>query len=158
MLTHQALHEVITLSEASELAARWRHPIDRGNLLRYAQSGRLTARKSKGTWLTTRHALRRLIEELEEEPRGRPRIISPPSAVIAFNTDDELNDILVQVRRLQAELQDQSLSPEQESTLWDELTAEAVYYTNRIEGNRLTWEEARQVIEEARRHAQPVEG
>lgn len=52
MLTDQMLTEVVTIGEAIELAKRLGHPLDRANLMRYAQKGRLTARKSKGTWLT----------------------------------------------------------------------------------------------------------
>ena len=64
MLTQQALVEVVTLPEAVALAERLGYSVDRSNLLRYARSGRLIARKSQGTWLTTRSALKALVVEL----------------------------------------------------------------------------------------------
>ena len=73
MIAGQALNEVMTLAEAVKLSHLLGHPVDRANLLRYAQEGRLAARKSAGTWLTTRSALRELVISLEAQTRGRPR-------------------------------------------------------------------------------------
>ncbi len=74
MHTREILEEVITLPEASVLAEKMGYRLDRSNLLRYARSGRLLARKSQGTWLTTRAALQALVVELAAETRGRPRV------------------------------------------------------------------------------------
>ena len=73
MVTTRVLEEVLTLTEAVTVADRLGHPLDRNNLVRYAKEGRLVARKSGGTWLTTRAAVRDLVVSLEAEKRGRPR-------------------------------------------------------------------------------------
>lgn len=62
--------------------------------------------------------------------------------------------LATQLQRLQAareRLRARLLAPVREAALWDELTTEAVYHTNRLEGNRLTFEEARAVIDAQRR-------
>jgi hypothetical protein len=48
-------------------------------------------------------------------------------------------------------LRARTLSPEREAQLWDELATQAVYHTNHLEGNPLTFEEARAVIEAHRK-------
>ena len=55
----------------------------------------------------------------------------------------------IQVTR--AALRARTLSPEREAQLWDELATQAVYHTNHLEGNPLTFEEARAVIEAHRK-------
>ncbi len=79
MKIQDLLQEVITLPEATEIAREMGYAVDRSNLIRYAQAGRLLARKSQGTWLTTRSALQALILELSEETRGRPRNLPAPA-------------------------------------------------------------------------------
>ncbi len=50
-------------------------------------------------------------------------------------------------RKTRETLRTRALPLEREAQLWDELTTQAVYYTDRLEGNPLTFEEARAVIE-----------
>ena len=102
MLTQQALVEVVTLPEAVALAERLGYSLDRSNLLRYARSGRLIARKSQGTWLTTRSALKALVVELALQPRGRPRAAEPAWATVEPSPDlvatlAEIDDLKAQV-------------------------------------------------------------
>ena len=102
MLTQQALTEVVTLPEAVALAERLGYSLDRSNLLRYARSGRLIARKSQGTWLTTRSALKALVVELALQPRGRPRAAEPAWATVEPSPDlvatlAEIDDLKAQV-------------------------------------------------------------
>ena len=145
MLTQNALHEVVTLPEASALAATMGYGLDRSNLLRYARTGRLVARKSGGTWLTTRSAVQALIVELADETRGRPRAQSAvwteapmsPELAVALEEIDRLRLELVQPVRSQAEA----------DYLRRELTVEAIYHTNHIEGNQLSLSEVREVVE-----------
>jgi len=62
--------------------------------------------------------------------------------------------LVVSLKRIQATratLRTRVLSPEREAQLWDELTMQAVYHTNHLEGNPLTFEEARAVIEAHRK-------
>ena len=151
MMTPEILDEVLTLTEAVTNAERLGHPIDRGNLIRYAQSGRLSARKSGGTWLTTRTALRDLVVSLEAETRGRPRPVRLSSKrTIRYTRTPELLSALKDIQRLRGALRDQPLLAEQEARLWEELTTQAVYHTNHLEGNLLTFEEAQAVIDEHR--------
>jgi hypothetical protein len=144
MLVREYLEEVITLPEASILAGKMGYAMDRSNLLRYARSGRLLARKSQGTWLTTRAALQALIVEVAAEARGRPRTGEPDWA--AVEVAPELAATLGEIDDLQAQLAAQPLSAPQREQLRRELTVEAIYHTNRIEGNPLTLPEVRAVV------------
>lgn len=146
MQTYNALQEVVTLPEASALAATLGYGLDRSNLLRYARDGRLVARKSAGTWLTTRSAVQALILELASESRGRPRAqATPPWAEIAMSP--KLAATLEEIDHLRAELAQQTRSQADEEHLRRELTVEAIYHTNRIEGNQLTLPEVRAIVE-----------
>ena len=147
MLETQILNEVVTLGEAVELAKQLGHPLDRANLARYAQSGRLAARKSKGTWLTTRGAMRDLVVSLEAEARGRPRPVKIRRLAITYNRTPELAASLKRIQETREALRAKKLPSAREAQLWDELTTEAIYHTNRLEGNPLTFEEAQAVIE-----------
>jgi hypothetical protein len=145
MLTRQILEEVITLPEAALLAEKMGYTLDRSNLLRYARSGRLVARKSQGAWLTTRAALQALIVELAAEARGRPRPISPAWAEVEVTPD--LAASLAEIDVLRAEVAGQSRSPAERERVRRELIVEAIYHTNRIEGNPLSLPEVRAVVE-----------
>ena len=155
MIAGQVLNEVMTLAEAVQFARLLGHPVDRANLLRYAQEGRLTARKSAGTWLTTRSALRDLVVSLETQPRGRPRQVRlGEGRSIGYSLTPELAAALQEIEQLQTALRDQTIEPAQEQQLLDELNARAVYHTNHLEGNELTYEEAKAVIEAYRQEQQ----
>ncbi len=145
MLTQQALEEVVTLPEAVILARRLGYALDRSNLLRYARSGRLIARKSQGTWLTTRSALQALAIELALQPRGRPRAAEPAWATVEPSA--ELTAILAEIDDLKAQINARERSADETERLRRELTVEAIYHTNRIEGNPLTLPEVRAVVE-----------
>ncbi len=153
MLTNQMLDEVVTLGEAVDLAGRLGHPLDRANLMRYAQSGRLIARKSRGTWLTTRSAVRELVVSLEAETRGRPRPVKVKRLAVTYTRTPELLASLKRIQETREALRARALSPAREAELWDRLTTEAIYHTNRLEGNSLTFEEAQAVIEAYRQTA-----
>ncbi len=105
MLAHQVLEEVVTLPEASVLAQKMEYPLDRSNLLRYARAGRLVARKSQGTWLTTRAALQALIVELAAESRGRPRAATPDWAKVEITPD--LTATLTEIEKLREQIASQ---------------------------------------------------
>ncbi len=155
MIAGQVLNEVMTIAEAVQLSRLLGHPVDRANLLRYAQEGRLTARKSAGTWLTTRSALRDLVVSLETQPRGRPRQVRlGEGRSIGYSLTPELAAALQEIEQLQTALRDQTIEPAQEQQLLDELNARAVYHTNHLEGNELTYEEAKAVIEAYRQEQQ----
>lgn len=145
MLTQQALVEVVTLPEAVALAERLGYSLDRSNLLRYARSGRLIARKSQGTWLTTRSALKALVVELALQPRGRPRAAEPVWATVEPSPD--LVATLAEIDDLKAQVGARERSVADAERLRRELTVEAIYHTNRIEGNPLTLPEVRAVVE-----------
>ena len=147
MLTDQMLSEVVTIGEAIELAKRLGHPLDRANLMRYAQKGRLAARKSKGTWLTTRSAVRDLVVSLEAESRGRPRPVKVHRLAVKYTRTPALITSLKRIQEARETLRTHTLPPEREAQLWDELTMQAIYHTGLLEGNHLTFEEARVVIE-----------
>jgi hypothetical protein len=151
MLACQILEEVITLPEGSVLAGKMGYALDRSNLLRYARSGRLVARKSQGAWLTTRSALQALIVELAAEARGRPRpALSAGAETPAWATVEIAPDVaasLAEIDALRSELAGQPHSPAERERLRRELTVEAIYHTNRIEGNLLSLPEVRTVIE-----------
>ncbi len=151
MLARQILEEVITLPEGSVLAGKMGYTLDRGNLLRYARSGRLVARKSQGAWLTTRAALQALIVELAAEARGRPRPAPVLGAEIpAWATVEIAPDVaasLAEIDALRSELANQPHSPAERERLRRELTVEGIYHTNRIEGNPLSLPEVRAVVE-----------
>lgn len=66
---------------------------------------------------------------------------------ITYSRTPELAVSLKRIQEARAALRSQRLSPEREAQLWDELTTRAVYHTNHLEGNPLTFEEARAVIE-----------
>ena len=153
MLARQILEEVITLPEGSVLAAKMGYALDRSNLLRYARSGRLVARKSQGAWLTTRAALQALIVELAADTRGRPRPVSalgadektPTWATVELTP--AMAASLTEIDALRSELAGRPHSPAERERLCRELTVEAIYHTNRIEGNLLSLPEVRAVVE-----------
>jgi len=153
MLARQILEEVITLPEGSILAGKMGYALDRSNLLRYARSGRLVARKSQGAWLTTRAALQALIVELAAEARGRPRpasVLGAAGETPAWATVEIAPDVaasLAEIDALRSELADQPHSPAERERLGRELIVEAIYHTNRIEGNLLSLSEVRTVVE-----------
>jgi hypothetical protein len=95
---------------------------------RYAQSGRLLARKSNGTWLTTRSALQALIVELMTERRGRPR--EEELAWATFEMTPSLVATLAQIDDLRAKLLAQERSELEEEELRRQLTVEAIQVTN----------------------------
>lgn len=145
MQTQNALQEVVTLPEASKFAATMGYGLDRSNLLRYARAGRLLARKSGGAWLTTRSAVQALILELAGETRGRPRSILTPWAEVSMSP--ELSEALVEIDYLRDELSQKARSPAEEEHQRRELTVEAIYQSNRIEGNQLSLSEVRAIVE-----------
>ncbi len=145
MQTQNALHEVVTLPEASKLATTMGYGLDRSNLLRYARAGRLVARKSGGTWLTTRSAVQALIVELSGETRGRPRTFSTPWAEVSMSP--ELAEALAEIDYLRGELAQQTRNPAEEQRLRRALTVEAIYHSNHIEGNQLSLPEVRAIVE-----------
>lgn len=151
MVINHVLDEVLTVAEAVAVAVRLGHPVDRNNLVRYAKEGRLVARKSGGTWLTTRSAVRDLIVSLETEKRGRPRKLQLlPKRIARYTRTPELVVALKDIQRLRTSLRERVLPAEREAQLWEDLTTAAVYHTNRLEGNSLTFEEAKAVIDEYR--------
>lgn len=145
MQSHNVLQEVVTLPEASKLAATMGYGLDRSNLLRYARAGRLMARKSGGIWLTTRSAVQALIVELAGETRGRPRALVTPWAEVSMSP--ELAETLAEIDHLRGELAQQARSPAEAEHLRRELAVEAIYHTNRIEGNQLSLPEVRVIVE-----------
>lgn len=145
MLANRILEEVITLPEAATLAGHMGYTLDRSNLLRHARSGRLLARKSEGTWLTTRAAVQALVLELATETRGRPRRHMPDWADVQLTP--ELLATLDEIDSLRAELEARPLSEAEKEKLHRELTIEAIYHTNHIEGNSLTLPEVRAIVE-----------
>jgi|GEM_PF-1368309 len=154
MVSTQILDEVMTLAEAATVAERLGHPVDRNNLVRYAKDGRLVSRKSGGTWLTTRAAVRDLVVSLEAETRGRPRRLHlAPGRVVQYARTPELVSALADIQRLRTTLRDQRLPAEREADLWEALTTAAIYHTNHLEGNALTFDEAQAIISEHRRPA-----
>jgi hypothetical protein len=155
MVTTQVLEQVVTLAEAVSVAKQLGHPLDRNNLVRYAKEGRLAARKSGGTWLTTRTSVRDLVVSLEGEKRGRPRKLHLSSRRTArYTRTPELVAALTDIQRLRTELRAATLPAEEEARLWEELTTIAVYHTNHLEGNPLTFEEAKTVMDEYRQRTQ----
>jgi len=72
--SNDMLEQVVIIGEAVDLARQLGHAADRANLVPYARLGRIAARKSKGTWLTTREVVRELVVALGSEARGRPQI------------------------------------------------------------------------------------
>ena len=151
MVTAQVLEEVLTLTEAVTVAERLGHPLDRNNLVRYAQEGRLVARKSGGTWLTTRAAVRDLVVSLEAEKRGRPRQLRlAPGRVVRYTRTPELVSTLMDIQHLRSVLREEKLPAEQEAQLWEELSTAAIYHIPHLAGNALTFDEAKAVIDEHR--------
>ena len=145
MMIPHILEEVVTLPEAATIASQMGYALDRSNLLRYAHSGRLIARKSEGAWLTTRSALRALIAELALAPRGRPRQESPTWAQVETTTN--LGATLAAIDDLRVQLAAQKRTEAERIQLRRELTVEAIYRTNRIEGNQLSLHEVRAIVE-----------
>ena len=143
------LEQVETIGEAVDLAHQLGHTVDRANLVRYARLGRMDARKSKGTWLTTRDAVRKLVVSLENEARGRPQIpeVRVPQLAIKYRQTPELVKALERIQSARKQLRDQRLAPDREAKLWHELTSRAIYHTNHMEGNMLSLQEADAVIE-----------
>lgn len=136
MIVQDVLEEVITLPEAVDLAEEIGYSLDRSNLARYAQNGRLVARKSRGTWLTTRSALQALIVELAGEQRGRPRPQIPAWAQVELTPD--LLGSLKAIDEQVADLAAHSRAPDEQDHVQRELIVEAIYHSNRIEGNHLS--------------------
>ncbi len=145
MIVQEILEEVVTLPEAATIATTIGYTLDRSNLLRYAQSGRLMARKSEGTWLTTRSALQALILELAAQPRGRPRTQAPDWAT--FEMTPELAATLAEIDKLREQVSAVERPTAEREQLHRDLTVEAIYHTNRIEGNRLSLPEVRVVVQ-----------
>ncbi len=152
MIATEILEEALTLTEAVTVAEHLGHPMDRNNLTRYAAEGRLLARKSGGTWLTTRSSLRDLIVSLERETRGRPRQVRLGKRVVRFTRTPELVARLGEIQRLRATLRSHKLSVTQEARLWKDLTTTAIYHTNRMEGNALSFEEGAAIIDQYRQN------
>ncbi len=145
MIISQILEEVVTLPEAATIASQMGYSLDRSNLLRYAQSGRLVARKSQGAWLTPRSALQALIVELALASRGRPRQSPPIWAQVETTAD--LGATLAAIDDLRGQLGAQHRSEAECIQMRRELTVEAIYRTNRIEGNQLSLREVRDIVE-----------
>jgi len=142
MLTNDVLQEVLTLNEAAQLSAGLGWALDQDNLSRYARSGQIAARKSDSAWLTTRTALAQLLASLKTERQGRLHI--------RFNSDSltpEICAMLKEINQTRAHLETR-ITPEQKKRLWDEMLPEAIYHTNRIEGNRLSLEQVRAILAE----------
>jgi Fic family protein len=72
---------------------------------------------------------------------------------VAYSLTPELAATLQEIEQLQTALRSQQLEPEQEQQLLDELNARAVYHTNHLEGNELSYEEAKAVIEACRQES-----
>jgi len=117
----EILDQVITLAEAVMLADQLGHPLDRNNLARYATQGRLAARKSAGTWLTTRSSVRELIIALETQKRGRPHKPHLPKRAIRRLHTSGLLAALISIQRVRTRLRDMTLSDQEEARLWGEL-------------------------------------
>lgn len=145
MIVQDILAEVITLPEAVDVASELGYKLDRSNLLRYAQSGRLAARKSKGTWLTTRAAIQELIVELATREWGRPRPATPTWAT--FEMTPALEQVLDEIDTLREQIAASTPSTQEQDRRRRELTIEAIYHTNRIEGNTLSLAEVRAIVE-----------
>lgn len=145
MLAHSILEEVVTLPEAAILAGKMGYTLDRSNLIRYAGSGRLLARKSQGTWLTTRAAVQTLVLELASETRGRPRPHLPDWANVELTP--ELTATLAEIDDLRTRLAARPLPADEREQTRRDLTISAIYHTNRIEGNLLTLSEVRAIVE-----------
>lgn len=145
MIVQEILEEVVTLPEAAIIATNMGYNLDRSNLLRYAQAGRLVARKSEGTWLTTRSALQALILELAAQPRGRPRAEAPDWAT--FEMTPELAATLAKIDKLREQVSAIERPTAEREQLHRDLTIEAIYHTNRIEGNRLSLPEVRVIVD-----------
>lgn len=150
MIATEILEEALTLTEAVKVAEWLGHPLDRNNLTRYATEGRLLARKSGSTWLTTRSALRDLIVSLESETRGRPRQVRIGKRIARYTRTPELVERLGQIQHLRTTLRARRLSSSQEARLWKDLSASAIYYSNRMEGNALSFEQAATIIAQYR--------
>ena len=145
MIVQEILQEVVTLPEAATIATEMGYALDRSNLLRYAQAGRLVARKSEGTWLTTRSALQALILELAAQPRGRPRTDAPDWAT--FEMTPELAATLANIDKLREQVSALERPAAEREQLHRDLTVEAIHHTNRIEGNRLSLPDVRVIVE-----------
>lgn len=88
----------------------------------------------------------------EAETGGQPRRLHlAPGRVMLYARTPELVSALADIQRLRTTLRDQHLPAEREADLWEALTTAAIYHTNHLEGNALTFEEARAIITEHRR-------
>lgn len=145
MTVKEILSEVITLPEAVDIAAQMGYKLDRSNLLRSAQVGRLAARKSVGTWLTTRTAVQKLVIDLATEDRGRPRPVVPIWADVQMTP--ELAGVLEEIDQLRQQIAATPRQPEEEDRLRQELTIEAIYHTSHLAGNSLSLPEVRTIVE-----------
>lgn len=145
MITQELLQEVVTLPEASTLAGAMGYGMDRSNLLRYARTGRLVARKSGGTWLTTRSAVQALIVDLASEARGRPR--AQPTAWTEVAMTPELVQTLQEIDTMRLDLAQQPRGQADQDQHRRELIVDAIYHTNRIEGNQLSLHEVKLIVE-----------
>lgn len=145
MTVKEILSEVITLPEAVDVAAQMGYKLDRSNLLRNAQMGRLAARKSVGTWLTTRTAVQKLVIELATEDRGRPRSAVPNWADVKMTP--ELAGVLEEIDQLRQQITATPRQPQEEDRMRQALTIEAIYHTSQLAGNSLSLPEVRAIVE-----------
>lgn len=145
MTVKAILSEVITLPEAVDVAAQMGYKLDRSNLLRSAQGGRLAARKSVGTWLTTRTAVQKLVLELATEERGRPRPVVPTWADVQMTP--ELTGVLEEIDQLRQQIAATPRQPAEEERLRQELAIEAIYHASHLAGNSLSLSEVRAIVE-----------
>lgn len=77
----------------------------------------------------------------------RPRLIKIRNLAASYQRTPELMRSLKRIQAARQALRAEALPAAPEAKLWDDLTTEAIYHTNRLEGNPLTFEEARAVIE-----------
>lgn len=145
MTVQDILGEVVTIPEAVDLVNRMGYKLDRSNLLRNAQSGRLVARKSNGTWLTTRAALQELVVGLASEERGRPRATKLTWS--EYEVTPTLLAALDEIDSLRQQLAAQPRNPEEQEKIRHQLAVEAIYHTNHLAGNSLSLTEVRAIIE-----------
>lgn len=70
-----------------------------------------------------------------------------PDPSYAVPHSPSLAETLAEIDRLRSELAQQTRSHAEEEHLRRELTVEAIYHTNRIEGNQLSLPEVRAIVE-----------
>jgi hypothetical protein len=78
-------------------------------------------------------------------------VVKVRQLTIQYTRTPALVAFLKRIQETRETLRTRALPPEREAQLWDELTTQAVYHTNHLEGNPLTFEEARAVIEAHRK-------